>query len=122
MFFFYVRNKYLNARTHFDDTVTSILLMREPLPAAALSRLILSHGRKHMTSGKRESVSNIRRKSTSSGSAEPPHPTCDINEGAYREGEGTTPVTTACPEDRCGYTFNQLSWNVTMMPKIKCIK
>ena len=27
------------------------------------------------------------------------NPMRDINEGAYRE-EGTTPVTTACPEDR----------------------
>ena len=27
-------------------------------------------------------------------------PMRDKNEGTYRGGEGTTPVTTACPEDR----------------------
>ena len=27
-------------------------------------------------------------------------PMSDKNEGTYRGGEGTTPVTTACPEDR----------------------
>ena len=28
------------------------------------------------------------------------NPMRDKNEGTYRGGEGTTPVTTACPEDR----------------------
>ena len=28
------------------------------------------------------------------------NPMCDKNEGTYRGEEGTTPVTTACPEDR----------------------
>ena len=30
------------------------------------------------------------------------NPMRDKNEGTYRGGEGTTPVTTACPEDRRG--------------------
>ena len=36
------------------------------------------------------------------------NPMRDKNEGTYRGGEGTTPVTTACPEDRWGYNFLRL--------------
>ena len=54
-----------------------------------------------------------------SGKAEPSMR--DKNEGTYQEvGEGTTLVTTACPEDRCeGKTSCELSWKVKVRMKKK---
>ena len=41
----------------------------------------------------------------------------DRNEGAYRGGEGTTPVTTACQKIAEGKTSYELSWKAKVMMK-----
>ena len=39
------------------------------------------------------------------------------NKGTYRGREGTTPVTTACPEDAEGKTSYELGWKVKVIIK-----